>query len=203
MSLIPLAIHLLSEGSDTIVHVLRVVESYILLAPETVLAVRLACTRGEGSLTCLFCLQQHVGNLMHALVTLLNSLDDRATKSILYTVDMILRSGASSVWAAALDSSDLVAKILNVIMSDVSHERSLQSDPEQLTCSPLQASAVQITRYLCTLARIAIADTPVFHDLLRSAVSKGPLASDPHGYEEAMRRLVAGFVDRVSDNLAP
>ena len=62
----------------------------------------------------------------------------------------------------------------------------------------VQASAIQITRQLCTLARIAIADVSLFHHLVTVALHQAPLAGKATSYEDLLKKILAGFLDRVS-----
>lgn len=57
-----------------------------------------------------------------------------------------------------------------------------------------QASATVITRYLCTLARIAIADVNVFFGLVQSSATALGVNS-----EELLKKIIAQWLDRVSD----
>lgn len=57
---------------------------------------------------------------MYWLVDLLRTLDSEATKELLYTVDMVFKAAPASLWATAVESSALMAVMLNVIISDVS-----------------------------------------------------------------------------------
>ena len=61
-----------------------------------------------------------------------------------------------------------------------------------------QAPATTVTRYLCTLSRIAIADTNIFHELLRGIIANPPVPELALSYDELLRKLLAQWLDRVS-----
>lgn len=69
------------------------------------------------------------------------------------------------------------------------------ADPVALT----QAPATIVTRYLCTLSRVAIADTNIFHELLHGVTAKPPVPELAITYDELLRKLLAQWLDRVSE----
>lgn len=51
--------------------------------------------------------------------SLLSSLDDKAARPLLSTVDLLVQASPVGLWAAALDQTDAFAAIVGVIQSDV------------------------------------------------------------------------------------
>lgn len=202
VALAPLCLALLAEGSEITQPVLRIAESYMLLIPETFTTVGPIISSISVSYLPVACSQQHGSELLHRIASLLQSLDNEATKPTLYTVDILLQSAPTSVWGPAIEASALVSVMLDVVVSDVSVCRPAANfrflDALADVTSNLQASAVQITRQLCTLARIAITDVNLFHHLVNAALHQAPLAGKANSNEDLLKKILAGFLDRVS-----
>lgn len=128
MKLAPLAVQLVTDDSDILPKVLRIIESYILLNPETFLKVSLhsdVCRKSSHwvaltSMPCLLgLLQAHAGNIMREIAALLIRLDDKACKPLLYTTDLLLQSCPPAMWAPAFHQSGFIAAMLRITLSSV------------------------------------------------------------------------------------
>jgi hypothetical protein len=118
LSLAPLSTKLLRGGTDILPKVLRIIESYILLQPDAYLSVRVApnsCSKVIIDVP----VQINAQDLLNGFSHLLASLNDKATKPLLYTTDMIIQSAPAAIWAPALDSSSLLLHMVRTIVSDV------------------------------------------------------------------------------------
>lgn len=107
---------LLSQGSDILRKVLRLVQSYIVLQPDYLIV---SIPVGYQRMRLITSLQVQSQPIFTAIATLLQNLSNEATKPLLYTVDMVVQSTTSSIWAPAMLHSGLFHHTVKTIATDV------------------------------------------------------------------------------------
>jgi hypothetical protein len=118
LSLLPLLVKLVSEGTDVLPRVLKLLESYLLLDASQILHVRvpLSFVRSRAEPGRQLCCQE----LFVAFENILGDLPLQAAKAILHALEVIFISAPIEVWAAALESSGTMVKLFDQITKNVS-----------------------------------------------------------------------------------
>ncbi|KAI9481257.1 MAG: armadillo-type protein [Benjaminiella poitrasii] len=98
MSLLPAGLELLDYDTENLRKVLKIIESYILLDPETTL--------------------QHSLTLFSKLAAKIGSSREHAASYIVHTIDLALQSAPLQVYGESLVQSGLLANILNILIQD-------------------------------------------------------------------------------------
>ncbi|CAO3687345.1 unnamed protein product [Umbelopsis vinacea] len=124
LQMFPVAIEYLEYGTETLRKILKIIESYSVLAPELVLS-------------------QFASPLFTQLAGLIGDLKPEATNTIIHLLDTILLSAPVHLYAEALINSNLLWRLLNIIMENKEY-------------------AFILTQYLSIFARIAIFDPSFF-----------------------------------------
>ncbi|KAI5481425.1 hypothetical protein MNV49_004181 [Pseudohyphozyma bogoriensis] len=156
-SLLPLLVSLLSRGTDTLPRVLKILESYLLLDGPRVL--QLCATE-----------------LFIGIEGLLGELKLEAVKYILHAVDTVLQAAPIATWAAALEGSGTMVKLVNPL-------------------NPAE-NALIVSRYLCTLSRIVIAGPETFHQLVEATAARMQVTSD-----DVLDIILYQYLDKI-DNMS-
>lgn len=113
--LLPLLVALLSAGTDVLPRCLKILESYLLLDAAQVLAVCCLPSLPHPRLAndVLSTLQGYSSALFGAIETLMGDLKPEAVKQILHATNTIFQVAPVETWAAALDQSMLLIKLLS------------------------------------------------------------------------------------------
>lgn len=99
LQMFPVAIEYLEYGTETLRKILKIIESYSVLAPELVLS-------------------QFASPLFTQLAGLIGDLKPEATNTIIHLLDTILLSAPVHLYAEALINSNLLWRLLNIIMEN-------------------------------------------------------------------------------------
>ncbi|GAA6025975.1 hypothetical protein JCM11491_006406 [Sporobolomyces phaffii] len=168
LGLLPALVGLIAQGTDVLPRCLSIFESYLLLDSQTVIE---ACS----------------GSYFSAISPLLGDASGEGlrlegVKVVLHSLNTVFKtcpadSGSVASWAGPLDESGCFQRVLQVV-----------SKPD--------ASALIVTKYLSTLARIVLSSATSFH-LLVAATSR-QTHTPPDGI---LAVVVDQFVDRV-DNVS-
>ncbi|KAJ2963896.1 hypothetical protein NQZ79_g1053 [Umbelopsis isabellina] len=120
LQMFPAAVEYLEYGTETLRKVLKIIESYVMLAPEAILS-------------------QFALPLFNSLAGLIGDLKPEATNTIIHLLDTILLCAPIQLYAEALINSNLLWRMLNIILENKEY-------------------AFILTQYLSIFARIAIFD---------------------------------------------
>ncbi|KAH8554929.1 armadillo-type protein [Umbelopsis sp. PMI_123] len=131
LQMFPIAIEYLEYGTETLRKVLKIIESYTILAPDLVLS-------------------QFALRLFTSLTNLIGDLKPEATNTIIHLLDTILFASPVHLYAEALFNSNLLWRMLNIIMENKEY-------------------AFILTQYLSIFARIAIFDLSIFLNFIEMA----------------------------------
>lgn len=99
LQMFPIAIEYLEYGTETLRKVLKIIESYAILAPDLVLS-------------------QYALPLFTSLTGLIGDLKPEATNTIIHLLDTILLASPIHLYAEALINSNLLWRMLNIIMEN-------------------------------------------------------------------------------------
>jgi hypothetical protein len=95
----PAAVEYLEYGTETLRKVLKIIESYIILAPEAILS-------------------QFALPLFTSLAGLIGDLKPEATNTIIHLLDTTLLCAQIQLYAEALITSNLLWRMLNIILEN-------------------------------------------------------------------------------------
>lgn len=95
----PAAVEYLEYGTETLRKVLKIIESYVMLAPEAILS-------------------QFALPLFNSLAGLIGDLKPEATNTIIHLLDTILLCAPIQLYAEALINSNLLWRMLNIILEN-------------------------------------------------------------------------------------
>ncbi|KAG2171813.1 hypothetical protein INT43_008193 [Umbelopsis isabellina] len=99
LQMFPAAVEYLEYGTETLRKVLKIIESYVMLAPEAILS-------------------QFALPLFTSLAGLIGDLKPEATNTIIHLLDTILLCAPIQLYAEALINSNLLWRMLNIILEN-------------------------------------------------------------------------------------
>jgi hypothetical protein len=118
LSLLPLLVSLLANGTDILPRCLAIFESYLLLDSPSVVSVRrlrLICPSHETRVLTHLRVQACASPFFASIHGLLEGLKFEAVKVVLHALNTVYQTAPTSAWAGALESSGCFATYLKVI----------------------------------------------------------------------------------------
>ncbi|GAA6036573.1 hypothetical protein JCM8097_001232 [Rhodosporidiobolus ruineniae] len=116
-------------------------------------------------------------DLFTAISSLLDGLKLEAAKVVLHALNTVYQAAPPSSWINALDASGCFATYIQVIAAK-------------------DHSALIVTKYLCSITRIILADPAAFHQLVAATAARTGSSAD-----QILDLIITQFVDRL-DNMS-